>query len=31
MTNQNVQSDEALALYEHIRNQNEGGDAAAGN
>jgi len=31
MTNLNVQPDEALALYEHIRDQNEGGDAAAGN
>jgi len=27
MTNQNVQRDEALALYEHIRDQNDGGDA----
>jgi mono/diheme cytochrome c family protein len=29
MTNQNVQRDEAMALYEHIRDQNEGGDTAA--
>lgn len=28
MANLNLQRDEALALYEHIRNQDEGGDAA---
>ena len=28
MTNQNVQPDEALALYEHMRSQDEGGEAA---